>query len=54
MMFKERTVNLNAFRSLLYRLASLLGDVNAVAKGRIVQRVVRKQAVKTLMSVFRR
>jgi len=47
-------VKINPLRSLLYRLASLLGDVNAVAKGKIIQRVIRKQAVKTLMSLFRR
>lgn len=33
-------------RSMLYRLASLLGDVNAVRKGKVAQRVVRKQATK--------
>ncbi|MFA5387925.1 MAG: hypothetical protein WC322_06110 [Candidatus Paceibacterota bacterium] len=51
-------MKLNPLRSLLYRLASLLGDANAIAKGRIVQRVVRKQATKAalrgLASLFRR
>lgn len=45
-------------RGALYRLASLLGDLNAVAKGRIVQRVVRKQTTKAAMrglaSLFRK
>lgn len=31
-------------RSFLYRLASLLGDINAVRRGTVVQRVVRKAA----------
>jgi hypothetical protein len=29
-------------RSMLYRLASLLGDVNAVKKNKVPQRLVRK------------
>jgi len=33
---------MNKFRSLLYRLASILGDINAVAKGKIIQRLIRK------------
>lgn len=37
-------MNLNRFRSLLYRVASFLGDVNAVRKGKVVQRIVRKEA----------
>lgn len=51
-------MKLNPLRGALYRLASLLGDLNAVAKGRIVQRVVRKQATKAVMrgvaSLFRK
>lgn len=51
-------MKINPLRSLLYRLASLLGDVNAVAKGGPVQRIVRKQATKAAMrglaSFFRR
>lgn len=51
-------MTLNSLRRALYRLASLLGDLNAVAKGRIVQRVVRKQVTKAAMrgvaSLFRR
>lgn len=33
-------------RSMLYRLASLLGDVNAVKKNKLPQRIVRKALVK--------
>lgn len=33
---------MNKFRSSLYRLASIIGDVNAVIKGKIIQRQVRK------------
>ena len=32
------------FRSLLYLLARLLGDVNAIRRGRIGQRIVRRVA----------
>lgn len=40
-------------RPLLYRLASLLGDINAIAKGRIIQRLVRKQVIKTIFRGIR-
>jgi hypothetical protein len=35
------------FRSLLYRVASLLGDANAVQKNKIGQRIVRKAVQRT-------
>ncbi len=35
---------MNALRSLLYTLAKLLGDVQAVRKGRIGKRIVRRVA----------
>lgn len=35
---------MNGFRSLLYKLARLMGDVNAVQKGRMGQRVGRRAA----------
>lgn len=38
-----------SLRSFLYCLASLLGDLNAIKNGRIVQRVVRKQATKAAL-----
>lgn len=37
-------MSLSSFRSLLYRLARLLGDANAVAKGRLGKRVERRIA----------
>ncbi len=33
---------MNGFRSLLYALARLLGDANAVKKGRVGRRVARR------------
>ena len=33
-----------SFRSLLYKLARLLGDVNAVRRGRVGRRVARRAA----------
>ena len=35
-------MSFSSFRSLLYRLARLLGDVNAVEKGKVPQRVERR------------
>lgn len=34
--------SLNKFRNLLYRLARALGDINAVKKGKIGQRIGRR------------
>lgn len=34
------------FRSLLYKLARVLGDVNAVHKGKLPQRIMRKTILK--------
>jgi len=39
-------------RQWLYRAASILGDVNAVKKGKVVQRVVRKRATKGFSSIL--
>jgi hypothetical protein len=36
-------------RSLLYRMASLLGDANAVRTGRVPQRIVRKVMMRETM-----
>ena len=41
---------INKLRRLLYRTASLLGDVNAVLKGKIVQRIMRKFAFRKVFS----
>lgn len=39
-------MSLNGLRSWLYRLASLLGDINAARRGKLVERIVRKEATK--------
>ena len=36
-------MNISKSRSLLYGLAKLLGDINAVQKGKVGQRIVRRQ-----------
>lgn len=36
-------MNISKTRSLLYGLAKLLGDINAVQKGKVGQRIVRRQ-----------
>lgn len=41
-------------RSLLYRAASLLGDVNAVRKGTVVKRAVRKVETKLVNKLARK
>ena len=41
-------------RSFLYRLASILGDVNAVKKNKIPQRVARKFLVKRVGGLINR
>lgn len=33
---------MNSLRSLLYALARILGDVNAIKKGRVGKRIVRR------------
>jgi hypothetical protein len=35
-------------RNLLYRVASLLGDINAIRRGRIGQRIVHKTATRSV------
>ncbi len=35
---------MNGIRSLLYKLARLLGDINAVKKGKVDKRVARRAA----------
>lgn len=47
---------INAIRSLLYQLASILGDVNAVSRGpkAIVKRVVRKTATRESLKMLGR
>lgn len=50
----DAIVSLNQIRNLLYRLASLLGDVNAIQKGKIGKRIVRKVATRTTMGWLNR
>jgi hypothetical protein len=42
------------FRSFLYWLARLLGDYNAVRKGRVRERVVRRVAGKVTVRTMRK
>jgi len=42
----RRKDGMSAFRSLLYKLARLLGDVQAVRKGKIGKRIARRAAGK--------
>lgn len=37
---------MNTFRSFLYALAKILGDVNAIARGKILRRIGRRLAGK--------
>lgn len=50
-------MKINQIRNLLYRIASLLGDYNAIRKGKIAERIARKTAGqmtgKTLNKIFR-
>lgn len=39
-------MKINAIRSILYWLAKLLGDVNAVQKGKVKRRIARRVAGK--------
>lgn len=39
-------MSINTYRSLLYKLARILGDLNAVKKGKVGRRVARRAAGK--------
>lgn len=47
-------MSINKFRSFLYQLAKLLGDVNAVQKGKVGRRIGRRIAGKATGRIFRR
>ena len=47
-------MSINKTRSFLYRLARLMGDINAVAKGRVGRRIGRRAAGKTTGRLLRR
>ncbi len=46
-------MTINQTRSLLYGLARLLGDVNAVQKGHVGKRIVRRMAGKATGRILR-
>lgn len=50
-------MNINNIRKILYTSAKFLGDINAVQKGKIAQRIVRRTAGrstgKILQKIFR-
>jgi len=50
-------MNINSIRKILYTSAKILGDVNAVQKGKISQRILRRSigrsAGKILQKIFR-
>jgi hypothetical protein len=47
-------MSINKFRSFLYKLARLLGDVNAIRRGRIGKRIARRGAGKLTGRMLRR
>ena len=47
-------MSINKVRSALYTLAKLLGDVNAVCKNKVGQRILRLGAGKVTGSIFRK
>jgi len=50
-------MSINSIRNILYKTAKILGDINAVQKGEIGERIVRRAAGKTsgqlLQKLFR-
>lgn len=47
-------MNINKIRSALYKAARFLGDVNAVQKGKVGQRVARRAAGKAVGKAFKK
>lgn len=47
-------MSINKFRSLLYSLAKILGDVNAVKKGKVGRRIGRRAAGKVTGKMMRK
>lgn len=45
-MVRRKKSSINQLRSVLYFVAKLLGDINAVQKGTVGKRIVRRQAGK--------
>lgn len=50
-------MSINSIRNMLYKTAKILGDINAVQKGKIGERIVRRAAGRTsgqlLQKLFR-
>ncbi|NPC94777.1 hypothetical protein HOO54_22025 [Bacillus sp. WMMC1349] len=40
-------MSINKIRSIMYKLSKILGDVNAVKKGKVGKRIARRAAGKT-------
>ncbi|MDH7604084.1 MAG: hypothetical protein QHH13_04215 [Melioribacter sp.] len=40
-------MNINLIRSILYKIAKFLGDINAIQKGKIGERIARRAAGRT-------
>lgn len=47
-------MKINTLRNILYKLARLLGDVNAIQKGKITQRILRRGAGKITGRFFQK
>jgi len=47
-------LSINKFRSFLYKLAKYLGDINAIRKGKIKQRIKRRIAGKATGRMLRK
>jgi len=47
-------MKLNKIRSILYPIAKFLGDLNAIAKGKITRRIARRAAGKATGRLFRK
>jgi len=45
---------MNSFRSFLYQLAKILGDINAINKGTVGKRVARRTAGKATGRMLRK
>lgn len=45
---------MNGFRSFLYSLARLLGDINALLKGKIATRLIYRASARTLNGRLRK
>jgi len=45
-------MNLNKLRSFLYRFARVMGDINAVEKGRVGLRIIRRTTGKIVGQLF--